>query len=193
MADVLRECLPEGRIAVAMLGTEGCRTVAVEYRSEYMAKGVRRHEARIARAPREGDGIVENRAAQHLSKHPVPYRVDMDAQFLLPRRRRGVTQRSHARCRLRPRGKNEGASTGTHLDHAIRLQFGIGIGDGDAADTEVCGKLARRGQASTCCNRAEDDFLPNPFADLAIQRQRAFRMDGERHGNLLTMESEAVM
>ena len=103
LPQIVREPVPQRRIAGATFRSQRRWPVAIEDVAESAAKLGHGNEPRIARAPGETDRIVRQRAAEHVAEGRLPFHVDRMHEVALPGRqggRRGGGRGFAARGRL---------------------------------------------------------------------------------------------
>jgi hypothetical protein len=184
LPQIVREPVPQRRIARATFRTQRLGAIAVEDIGQRTAKLGHGNESRITRTPGETNRIWRQRAAQNVAESLLPFHVDRMHEVALPGRqggrRRGGCGFTAAATRPGwcPRRQDVGAGSAARLDGPRRLELGVRGDDGDAADPQIAGELSRRRKSRTGGERAIRDLALQTLGDLLIERPGATRVQG---------------
>src|SRR5918993_1457322 len=85
-----------------------------------------------------------------------------------------------------PRREDVGAGSAAGLDGPGRLELGVGGDDGDAADPQITGELARRRKARPGGECAVRDLPLQTFGDLLVERPGASWVQGQHRAPAFT-------
>jgi hypothetical protein len=181
-AEVAGDGLAQRRVAggVAVVEEVAARPTPVardEPRPELEGEGVDGRQPRAEGARREARD-VDGRRGEELP-------ALREGAALARRRRRARRQRPRVEQLFREPPRDEGARARLPLDVAFGEELLVGVHHGVARDAQVCGQLARRGQARAGLEPAGEDRAAQRLVELSVERRLRARVErdvGETQG-----------